>query len=254
MERRGRDVGVPRRRRRRRTSGGRSKRLLAPGDVVAGVEFVSKDEALARFKQTFGDLAATIDGARRQPVAGVVRGAAAAGPGASARRRRAGRAAAADAGRRRRALRPAVARPLLSAIARRSAASAWCSARVLTLAAALTVANVVRLALYARRDEIEIMQLVGAPQAYIRGPFVMEGVLQGGHRRAAGAGRAGVAFFALRGALPGAAGGGDEPVVGPVSVARAVLSRAGGRAGWWSGAWAGWWPPDGPELRSVTES
>ena len=48
------------------------------------------------------------------------------------------------------------------------------------VAAALTVANVVRLALYARRDEIEIMQLVGAPQAYIRGPFVMEGVLQGG--------------------------------------------------------------------------
>src|SRR5205085_3720687 len=51
---------------------------------------------------------------------------------------------------------------------------------ILTLAAALTVANVVRLALYARRDEIDIMQLVGAPQTYIRGPFVMEGVLQGG--------------------------------------------------------------------------
>jgi cell division transport system permease protein len=51
---------------------------------------------------------------------------------------------------------------------------------VLTVAAALTVANVVRLALHARRDEIDIMQLVGAPQVYIRGPFVMEGVLQGG--------------------------------------------------------------------------
>jgi cell division transport system permease protein len=51
---------------------------------------------------------------------------------------------------------------------------------ILTIAAALTVANVVRLALYARRDEIEIMQLIGAPQAYIRGPFIMEGVLQGG--------------------------------------------------------------------------
>ena len=49
-----------------------------------------------------------------------------------------------------------------------------------TLAAALTVANVVRLALLARRDEIDIMQLVGAPPVYIRGPFVMEGVLQGG--------------------------------------------------------------------------
>ena len=51
---------------------------------------------------------------------------------------------------------------------------------MLALAAALTVANVVRLAAYARRDEIEIMQLVGAPLAYVRGPFVVEGVLQGG--------------------------------------------------------------------------
>jgi cell division transport system permease protein len=51
---------------------------------------------------------------------------------------------------------------------------------LLAVAAALTVANVVRLALYARRDEIDIMQLVGAPQLFIRGPFVMEGVLQGG--------------------------------------------------------------------------
>jgi cell division transport system permease protein len=51
---------------------------------------------------------------------------------------------------------------------------------ILTIAAALTVGNVVRLALHARRDELEIMQLVGAPQAYIRGPFVMEGILQGG--------------------------------------------------------------------------
>jgi cell division transport system permease protein len=51
---------------------------------------------------------------------------------------------------------------------------------LLTLAAALTVANVVRLALFARRDEIDIMQLVGAPPVFIRGPFVMEGVLQGG--------------------------------------------------------------------------
>jgi hypothetical protein len=53
-------------------------------------------------------------------------------------------------------------------------------AAILTFAAALTVANVVRLGLYTRRDELEIMQLVGAPQAYIRGPFLMEGLLQGG--------------------------------------------------------------------------
>lgn len=51
---------------------------------------------------------------------------------------------------------------------------------ILAVAAAMTVANVVRLAATARRDEIEIMQLVGAPYAYVRGPFVVEGVLQGG--------------------------------------------------------------------------
>ena len=51
---------------------------------------------------------------------------------------------------------------------------------LLALASALTVASVVRLAALARQDEIEIMQLVGAPFAYIRGPFIVEGLLQGG--------------------------------------------------------------------------
>jgi len=51
---------------------------------------------------------------------------------------------------------------------------------LLAVAAALTVANVVRLAAHARRDEIEIMQLVGAPFTYVRGPLVLEGVIQGG--------------------------------------------------------------------------
>ena len=51
---------------------------------------------------------------------------------------------------------------------------------LLAFASALTVANVVRLAAMARREEIEIMQLVGAPFAYIRGPFIVEGLLQGG--------------------------------------------------------------------------
>jgi cell division transport system permease protein len=51
---------------------------------------------------------------------------------------------------------------------------------LLAVAAAFTVANVVRLGAVARRQEIEIMQLVGAPALYVRGPFVAEGVLQGG--------------------------------------------------------------------------
>jgi cell division transport system permease protein len=51
---------------------------------------------------------------------------------------------------------------------------------LMALAAGVTVASVVRLGLQARRDEIEIMQLVGSPIAFIRGPFIAEGVLQGG--------------------------------------------------------------------------
>jgi cell division transport system permease protein len=51
---------------------------------------------------------------------------------------------------------------------------------LMAVAAALTVANVVRLTAMARRGEIEIMQLVGAPFAYIRGPFIAEGIIQGG--------------------------------------------------------------------------
>jgi cell division transport system permease protein len=51
---------------------------------------------------------------------------------------------------------------------------------LLAVASAMTVANVVRLAAMARRDEIAIMQLVGAPFAYIRGPFIAEGFIQGG--------------------------------------------------------------------------
>ncbi|MGH9373188.1 MAG: cell division protein FtsX, partial [Vicinamibacterales bacterium] len=51
---------------------------------------------------------------------------------------------------------------------------------MLAIAAALTVSNVVRLAAHARRDEIEIMQLVGAPFTYVRGPLVLEAVMQGG--------------------------------------------------------------------------
>jgi cell division transport system permease protein len=53
-------------------------------------------------------------------------------------------------------------------------------ALLMGFAAAVTVAAVVRLGLHARTDELEIMKLVGSPVSFIRGPFVAEGVLQGG--------------------------------------------------------------------------
>jgi cell division transport system permease protein len=51
---------------------------------------------------------------------------------------------------------------------------------ILTLGSALIVSNTIRLAVYARAGEIEIMRLVGATKAYIRAPFLVEGMLQGG--------------------------------------------------------------------------
>ncbi len=50
---------------------------------------------------------------------------------------------------------------------------------VLGLAALLIVANTIRLAFYARRDELDILGLVGASRTFVRVPFLLEGTLQG---------------------------------------------------------------------------
>jgi len=51
---------------------------------------------------------------------------------------------------------------------------------ILVLAGVFTISNVIRLTVYAREDELDIMRLVGATQAYVKGPFVAEGMIQGG--------------------------------------------------------------------------
>jgi len=50
---------------------------------------------------------------------------------------------------------------------------------VLALAALLIVANTIRLAVYARRDEIDIRLLVGASRTFVSVPFLLEGIVQG---------------------------------------------------------------------------
>ena len=51
---------------------------------------------------------------------------------------------------------------------------------VLGFVAVTVTVNSVRAAIFARRDEIRIMQLVGAPRWMVRGPFVVEGAITGG--------------------------------------------------------------------------
>jgi cell division transport system permease protein len=52
-------------------------------------------------------------------------------------------------------------------------------AALLCVASILLIANTIRLSLYARRREVEVMKLVGATDWFIRWPFVLEGVLVG---------------------------------------------------------------------------
>jgi cell division transport system permease protein len=50
---------------------------------------------------------------------------------------------------------------------------------VLLVASTILIANTIRLSIFARRREIEVMKLVGATNWYVRGPFMLEGLLTG---------------------------------------------------------------------------
>ncbi|HEX2358379.1 MAG TPA: permease-like cell division protein FtsX [Solirubrobacterales bacterium] len=52
-------------------------------------------------------------------------------------------------------------------------------AGLLLVASLLLVGNTIRLSIYARRREVEVMQLVGATNWFIRWPFVVEGIVCG---------------------------------------------------------------------------
>ncbi len=50
---------------------------------------------------------------------------------------------------------------------------------VLALATILIVANTTRISLYTRKDEIDIMRLVGATDTFIKSPYHLQGIIQG---------------------------------------------------------------------------
>jgi cell division transport system permease protein len=49
----------------------------------------------------------------------------------------------------------------------------------LGVAAVALIANTIHMAIYARREELEIMKLVGASNWFVRTPFILEGILEG---------------------------------------------------------------------------
>jgi cell division transport system permease protein len=50
---------------------------------------------------------------------------------------------------------------------------------LLVLASILLIANTIRLSLFSRRREVEVMKLVGATDWFIRWPFIIEGIVMG---------------------------------------------------------------------------
>lgn len=153
-------------------------RALGTSGVVVEQSYVTSDQALERFSREFPDLAGAAQSLPSNPL-----------PASYEVRLRpalAGDLAVDHLAARLRAL-PGVSDvrydrrwiDRLLAVVRVVRGAGFALAALLIAASCVTVMSVVRLALLARRQEIEIMQLVGAPLAYIRGPFVVEGTLVG---------------------------------------------------------------------------
>jgi cell division transport system permease protein len=190
------------------------KDLVANSGLAATQQHVSKEQAADRFKQEFPDLRATAARLDRNPFPASI----------EVRLRPDVRAAeeAVNTLATTLSARPGVSDvrydrrwlTRLNGIIRFVRTIGIIIVATLAIAAALTVANVVRLAAHARRDEIEIMQLVGAPLRYVRGPLVLEGIMQGG----AGALLAIVALAALFGIVRARYGGMVAEAVGLGSI------------------------------------
>ena len=171
--------------------------------AVAAVEYVSREQAVERFKRLFHDLATLPEDLGESPF-----------PAALEVTLNAGRDAPRDVQRIVAAYGnlPGVeevqydllwVQRLFTAI-RLTRWAGGLLGGILVLASVFTISNVVRLTAYARQDEIDIMRLVGATQGYVKGPFVVEGMLQGGLGGLVAIGLLWVAFHTLvRDALAG---------------------------------------------------
>jgi cell division transport system permease protein len=211
------------------------EQTLRASAVVSALESVSKEDALKRFKQNFATLAESASDlpANPLPASLEVRLRPNANPMDVAAL--ADKAAALPGVADVRYDRQWIQRLMYAVDVVR--AGGFALAALLVFAAALTVASVVRLALFARREEIHIMQLVGAPIAYIRGPFIVEGLIQGGIGAIAALVILWITFFALKsradswlaGAIdPAALGFLSLPMAAALLVAGAAVGAAGG--------------------------
>ena len=145
---------------------------------IDSVSYVDKDEALRRFRASFGDLAGLAGDLNENPLPASFEAFSTATPDGEAAPDAVAKALADREGveevRHDRAWLDRVTGMLKAARVGGSAVAVLVFAAV-----AFIIAAVMRLAVYARRDEIQIMQLVGASPSFVRGPFVVAGIGHG---------------------------------------------------------------------------
>jgi cell division transport system permease protein len=152
---------------------------LKEDPAVEGVEFVSRQQALARFRAMFRDLSALPEDLGENPF-----------PASFELTLKSQRQSAAEVQRLAKAIDslPGVKEiqydllwidRLATGVKLVRGIGAFLGG-ILVVAGIFTISNVIRLTIYAREDELDIMRLVGATRAYVKGPFVAEGMIQGG--------------------------------------------------------------------------
>jgi cell division transport system permease protein len=152
---------------------------LREDPAVGAVEFVSREEALARFREMFRDLSSLPEDLGENPF-----------PASLEVTLRADRQSPAEVQRMAKAFEGAPGvreiqydllwiERLATGVRLVRGLGAFLGG-ILVLAGVFTISNVIRLTIYAREDELDIMRLVGATRAYVKGPFVTEGMMQGG--------------------------------------------------------------------------
>ena len=146
--------------------------------AVAAVTFVSKEQALADFQAQFPAESRLLDGLGQNPLpASFVVTLAAAARSSDAMRRWADRA------------------QLIAGVGQVQYNQAWVEALagmvkyielaaiivgvILSAASVTIIANTIRLALYSRREEMEILRMIGASRTFIRVPYLLEGAALG---------------------------------------------------------------------------
>ena len=157
---------------------GRLRRDLTAMEGVAEVRYISKEEALRDFRRHLGSRAEILDGLRPNPLPAAFalgfrpenRNSLFVSRTAATIRGRTG-VESVDFGRN-----------WVESFERVVRELKWIIVGVgvfLGLGIVLIVSNTIRLALYSRREEVEIMDLVGATPGFIRSPFLVEGFLEG---------------------------------------------------------------------------